>query len=195
MKRILSMFMVVGLSAVMVAGAYAQAGGSQRQGQGQQGQQRQGQGQGQRGGMQQNAEIQKKIVEARKKVMTQMKLTAEQQRRVEAATKKRQDDSTKLMQSLGGQQQRQSNGQQQQRQQLTEAQRTKLQADRKKIDDAYNAEMTRILGKDKAAEYERLLRAEMQKIMQEARAGQGRTGQGGGQQGGARRTGSTGGGF
>lgn len=175
MKRILTMMTVVGTVALMASSAYAQNAGP-RQG-GQRGQ----------GGMRQNPEFAKKMAEVHTKVMKQVGLTADQQKKVEAANKKQQEANQKMFAEM-----------QKAREAGKQPDREKMQADRKKITDAHKAELVKVMGKEKHAQYEKLLRAEMQKLMEEMGMGrrggdgQGRGGQGGGGQ--RRGGGTTGGG-
>ena len=110
----------------------------------------------------------KKLAAIQTKVMKLVGLTAEQQKQIAAANKKMQDSMQKEMQSL---MQGAKDG--------ARPDRDKMQAARKKINDAHVASMTKIMGKEKYAQYDKLMKAEMDKLRKEMGMGQRGGGQGG----------------
>ncbi len=165
MKRSLTTIIVLVAALAMSATSFAQTAGPRGGGQGQ------AQGQGQRGqGMfRGNMEEMKKI---HQKVLKQLKLTDAQTKAVAAADKKRDAAMTKMRDSRpkgGGR--------------PNEEQMKKLQAQGKKIAETYRADMEKAMGKAKWAEYQKLMRAEMEKMMKERQgkgAGGGKGKSGGG---------------
>lgn len=165
MKRSLTTIIVLVAALAMSATSFAQTAGPRGGGQGQ------AQGQGQRGpGMFRGSmEEMKKI---HQKVLKQLKLTDAQTKAVAAADKKRDAAMAKMRDSLpkgGGR--------------PNEEQMKKLQAQGKKISETYRADMEKAMGKAKWAEYQKLMRAEMEKMMKERQgkgAGGGKGKSGGG---------------
>lgn len=166
MKRSLTTIIVLVAALAMSSVSFAQNAGPRGGGQGQaQGQGQRGQGQMFRG----NMEEMKKI---HQKVLKQLKLTDAQTKAVAAADKKRDAAMAKMRESMpkgGGR--------------PNEEQMKKLREQGKKISDTYRADMEKAMGKAKWAEYQKLMRAEMEKMMKERQgkgAGGGKGKSGGG---------------
>ncbi|MCA0361875.1 MAG: hypothetical protein LCH41_12590 [Armatimonadetes bacterium] len=166
MKRSLTTIIVLVAALAMSATSFAQNAGPR--GGGGQGQ---AQGQGQRGpGMFRGS--MEEVKKIHQKVLKQLKLTDAQTKAVAAADKKRDAAMAKMRDSLpkgGGR--------------PNEEQMKKLQAQGKKISETYRADMEKAMGKAKWAEYQKLMRAEMEKMMKERQgkgAGGGKGKSGGG---------------
>lgn len=149
--------MVAALSVMMASSVFAQGAGPRGGQGGGQGQER-GQGGPGQGGirMMQNPEMAKKLQEIQKKVMKQIGLSAEQVKKVEALDKQRAEEGKKMFEQM--QKDRQA-GKEMDRDKMRET----FEAMRKKHDDG----MTKIMGKDKYAQYQKLMQAEMKKIRDE----------------------------
>ncbi len=165
MKRSLTTIIVLVAALAMSATSFAQTAGPRGGGQGQ------AQGQGQRGpGMFRGS--MEEVKKIHQKVLKQLKLTDAQTKAVAAADKKRDAAMAKMRDSLpkgGGR--------------PNEEQMKKLQAQGKKISETYRADMEKAMGKAKWAEYQKLMRAEMEKMMKERQgkgAGGGKGKSGGG---------------
>ncbi|ARU40471.1 hypothetical protein CCB80_04670 [Armatimonadetes bacterium Uphvl-Ar1] len=171
MKRTLMMVMTVTVALGMMSASFAQTAGPRGGGQ-------QGQGQGQRGGgqgMRMGPEVMQKIEAAHKKVLKELKLNADQTKKVDAAVKKRDEARKKMRDQM-----------MKDREAGKQMDRTALQAAGKKIQDTFNADMKKAMGDANFKKYESRMKEEMKKIMEEAQ----KKGQGGG---GARGGGKTGG--
>lgn len=140
--------LIAALAATMVTGAFAQAAGpAKQQGGGKQtGQQAQGQrGPGQR--MQAFAKV-------HEKVLAELKLTADQKKKVAALDKKRSDEMAAI------------------RKEAEAGKRDGLRERSQKAMEAYRDGLKKVLTKDQAAKYEKRMKEEMDKLRAE-RGGQG----------------------
>ncbi len=153
MKRSLVTILAVVMVAAFATSSFAQNAGPRSGAAGQQGGQRQGGGPG-AGGFRMSPELTKKIQAAQKKVLAELKLTADQSKKVAAAEKKRTDSMGKLRTEMT-----------KAREAKKEVDRTAMQAKFKKISDTYTAEMKKAMGNDKYARYDKRMKEEMKKIM------------------------------
>jgi hypothetical protein len=174
MKRTLMTVMAVVVAFGMMSTSFGQAAGPRN------GQAGQGQAGGQRGGgqgMRMNPEFQKKVEAIHGKVIKELKLNATQTKAVAAAVKKRDDAAKKMREQMMADQKAGK-----------KPNREDMQAKFKKVQDTYKADMTKAMGAANYTKYEKRMKEEMQKLMEEMR----KNGQGG--KGGAKAGGGKGGG-
>ena len=99
------------------------------------------------------------------KILTELKLTADQKNKVTALDKKREDDQKKMMAEftkVG--------------RDASEAQRTQMRDKMRKMQEEYRAGLKKILGDAKYATYEKRMREEMTKMMEKMRKERGQAG-------------------
>ncbi|MDI9638798.1 hypothetical protein QPK87_18645 [Kamptonema cortianum] len=160
-KTVLNVFVLVAAIA-MSASSFAQAAGPKNGQQGQKtNQARQGDGMMRRGG--------EEFKQLHTKILTELKLTADQKNKVTALDKKREDDQKKMMAEftkVG--------------RDASEAQRTQMRDKMRKMQEEYRAGLKKILGDAKYATYEKRMKEEMTKLMEKMRKERGQGGNGAG---------------
>ncbi|MFM9872013.1 MAG: hypothetical protein ACKVQS_00955 [Fimbriimonadaceae bacterium] len=167
MKRTVMTVMAVFVALGMMSASFGQAAGPRGQagaGQGQAGGQRGG-GQG----MRMSPEMQKKMEAIHAKIIKELNLNATQTKAVAAAVKKRDDASKKMRDQMMAD-----------RKAGKEGDRTAMQASMKKLRETYMADMKKAMGDANYAKYEKRMKEEMKKLMEEMQKNGGGKGKAGG---------------
>lgn len=175
MKRFISILTVAAVATMMATSAFAQTAGP-KGGQQQGGQQGQGEG-GRRGGggggfggmrMQANPEMAKKLKEIQTKIFKQIGLSSDQVKKVEALQKEREAEGKKMFEQM-----------QKDREAGKQGDQAEMRAKFQEFGKKFNDGMTKIMGKEKYDQYQKLMRAEMQKMREEMEKNGGGPGAGG----------------
>ena len=166
MKKFLTMTIATGLAMSLATAAFAQAAGPGKGTQGGTKPPAGQQGQRQGGGMRMGG----RTAEIQSKILTQIGATADQKNKIKALNTKREAEMKAMFEKM------RASGKQPNRDEM----RQKFEASQK----AYNTSIATILGKDKYAKYDKLMKAEIEKMRKEREKNGGQRPPAGGKTGG-----------